>query len=79
MVVVSKFESRRSGIVWVCDIASSSKYLNNNQSAEALEIFLQRFLFLSTNLVEAVWGNIHKVGRGWLPCLVRDTAAPGRG
>ena len=68
MVVVSKFESRRSrGIVWVCDIASSSKYLNNNQSAEALEIFLQRFLFLSMIFVEAAGGTFIKwTGDGFL-------------
>jgi class 3 adenylate cyclase len=68
MVVVSKFESRRArGIVWVCDIASSSKHLNNNQSAEALEIFLQRFLFLSMIFVEAAGGTFIKwTGDGFL-------------
>jgi len=68
MAVVHKFEGRRSrGIVWVCDIASSSKYLNNDQSAEALEQFLQRFLFLSMIFVEAAGGTFIKwTGDGFL-------------
>lgn len=68
MPVVSKLESRRSrGIVWVCDIASSSKYLNSNESAEALETFLQRFLFLSMIFVEAAGGAFIKwTGDGFL-------------
>jgi class 3 adenylate cyclase len=68
MAVVSKFAGRRSrGIVWVCDIASSSKYLNNNESAEALETFLQRFLFMSIIFVEAAGGRFIKwTGDGFL-------------
>ncbi len=61
MAVVRKFGGRRSrGIVWVCDIASSSKYLNNNDSAAALEMFLQRFLFISLIFVEASGGTFVK-------------------
>jgi class 3 adenylate cyclase len=68
MAVVSKLEGRRSrGIVWVCDLQSSSKYLNNNESAEALEKFLQRFLFLSIVFVEAAGGRFIKwTGDGFL-------------
>ena len=68
MAVVHKFEARRSrGIVWVCDIESSSKYLNSNESAEALELFLQRFLFLSLIFVEAAGGGFIKwTGDGFL-------------
>jgi class 3 adenylate cyclase len=68
MAVVSKFEGHRSrGIVWVCDIASSSKYLNNNQSAEALETFLQRLLYMSIIFVEAAGGKFVKwTGDGFL-------------
>lgn len=68
MAVISKFAGRRSrGIVWVCDIASSSKYLNRNDSAESLETFLQRFLFLSIVFVEAAGGTFIKwTGDGFL-------------
>jgi class 3 adenylate cyclase len=68
MAVVDKFEGRRSrGIVWVCDIASSSKYLNDNESVTALETFLQRFLFLSLIFVEASGGVFVKwTGDGFL-------------
>src|SRR6266568_880871 len=71
MAVVHKFEARRSrGIVWVCDIESSSKYLNSNESAEALELFLQRFLFLSLIFVEAAGGGFIKwMGDGFLAGL----------
>jgi class 3 adenylate cyclase len=68
MAVVSELVGRRSrGIVWVCDIQSSSKYLNNDESAEALEKFLQRFLFLSIIFVEAAGGKFVKwTGDGFL-------------
>lgn len=68
MAVISKFTGRRSrGVVWVFDIANSSKYLNSDDSAEALEIFLQRFLFLSIIFVEAAGGTFIKwTGDGFL-------------
>lgn len=68
MAVVSKLAGRRArGIVWVCDLQSSSKYLNNDESAEALEKFLQRFLFLSIVFVEAAGGKFIKwTGDGFL-------------
>ena len=68
MTVIDKFEGRRArGIVWVCDLASSSKYLNNNESAEALEKFLERFLFMSLIFVEAAGGKYIKwTGDGFL-------------
>ncbi|MFZ0137103.1 MAG: hypothetical protein WAK89_08600 [Candidatus Sulfotelmatobacter sp.] len=68
MAVIGKFAGRRSrGVVWVCDIASSSKHLNNNESADALETFLQRFLFLSIIFVEAAGGKFIKwTGDGFL-------------
>jgi len=68
MAVISKFAGRRSReVVWVCDIASSSKYLNSDDSAEALETFLQRFLFLSIIFVEAAGGTFIKwTGDGFL-------------
>jgi class 3 adenylate cyclase len=68
MAVVHKFAGRRSrGIVWVCDIAGSSKYLNSDESAGALETFLQRFLFMSLIFVEAAGGEFIKwTGDGFL-------------
>lgn len=68
MAIINKFEGRRSrGIVWVCDIESSAKYLNSNKSAEALETFLQRFLFMSLIFVEAAGGTFIKwTGDGFL-------------
>jgi hypothetical protein len=81
MTVIDKFEARRArGIVWVCDLASSSKYLNNNESAEALEKFLERFLYMSLVFVEAVGGEYIKwTGDGFLAWfetpLYRDAGA----
>src|SRR5713101_7540083 len=81
MAVVSKLVGRRSrGIVWVCDIQSSSKYLNNDESAGALEKFLQRFLFLSIIFVEAAGGKFIKwTGDGFLAWfetpLLRDAGS----
>ena len=68
MAVIHRFEGRRArGIVWVCDMENSSKYLNNNESAEALETFLQRFLFMSLIFVEAARGKFIKwTGDGFL-------------
>lgn len=68
MAVIRKFAGRRSrGVVWVCDIASSSKYLNSDDSAEALETFLQLFLFLAIIFVEAAGGTFIKwTGDGFL-------------
>lgn len=85
MTVIDKFEARRArGIVWVCDLASSSKYLNNNESAQALETFLERFLYISLVFVEAAGGEYIKwTGDGFLAWfetpLYRDAgAAAGR-
>jgi class 3 adenylate cyclase len=68
MAIVSRLEGTRSrGIVWVCDIAESSKFLNDDKSAGALEAFLQRFLFVSMVFVEAAGGKYIKwTGDGFL-------------
>ncbi len=51
---VSKFEFDRSrGIVWVCDVIQSSKYLNDDDSVNDLEQFLPRLYWVSNVLVEA--------------------------
>jgi hypothetical protein len=51
----------------VCDLANSSKYLNNDESAMALESFLQRFLYLSLLFVDSAGGEFVKwTGDGFL-------------
>ena len=51
---VSKFEfDRTRGIVWVCDVIKSSKYLNDDESVSDLEQFLPRLYWISNILVEA--------------------------
>ncbi|NGP87564.1 adenylate/guanylate cyclase domain-containing protein [Fodinibius halophilus] len=63
-----KFEfSRERGIVWVCDIANSSKYLNSNDSATSLEEFLPRLNWVGAIVVEAAGGRFIKwTGDGFL-------------
>ena len=51
---VNKFQFDRSrGIVWVCDVIKSSKYLNDDESVSDLEQFLPRLYWVSNVLVEA--------------------------
>lgn len=41
MTEFEKFEFNRSrGVIWVCDLAGSSKHLNDDQVADDLEEFL---------------------------------------
>lgn len=63
-----KFDfERKRGIVWVCDLTGSSKYLNDNSSAEKLEAFLPRLHWISTIIVEAAGGHFIKwTGDGFL-------------
>lgn len=62
--------TRSRGIVWVCDIANSSKYLNSNESADDLEEFLQRFYWTSAIVVEAAKGRFVKwTGDGFIAWL----------
>ena len=63
-----KFSFRRSrGLVWVCDLAESSKYLNENSTANELENFLPRLHWLSRVVVEAAGGTFLKwTGDGFL-------------
>lgn len=61
-----KFQRTR-GIVWVCDIEQSSKHLNSDASADALEKFLPRLHWVSTLAVHAVDGEFCKwTGDGFL-------------
>ena len=55
------FDFQRSkGIVWVCDMARSSSYLNDNAFVDLLEIFLPRLLFISRGVVAAADGRFIK-------------------
>jgi len=59
--------SRGRGIVWLCDVADSSKHLNTNEGANLLEEFLPRFYWTSSILVEAAGGKYLKwTGDGFL-------------
>jgi class 3 adenylate cyclase len=68
MMTQIDFQFRRSrGIVWVCDIVSSSSYLNDNETADDLEEFLPRFHWFSNAIVTAAGGRFIKwVGDGFL-------------
>lgn len=56
-----KFDFERSrGIVWVCDIANSSHFLNDNTSASDLEELLPRLFWLASGLIEAAGGRFVK-------------------
>lgn len=58
---------RGRGVVWVCDIQNSSKYLNDNASAEAIEEFLPRLQWLGRVVVRIAGGDFVKwTGDGFL-------------
>lgn len=58
---------RSRGIVWVCDIAGSSRALNDNESASAVEEFLPRLYWAARAIVEAAGGVFIKwTGDGFL-------------
>ena len=61
-----RFERQR-GVVWVCDFAGSSQYLNNDLTADALEEFLPRLHWVSRMAVNAAGGKFVKwTGDGFL-------------
>src|ERR1700738_3679858 len=66
--IAPRYDSRRSrGLVWVCDVAGSSRLLNRNDSASAVEEFLQRLLYLSLLTVNSGGGLFVKwTGDGFL-------------
>ena len=58
---------RGRGIVWVCDIESSSKYLNDNESVQAIEQYLPRLHWLGRISVGSAGGHFIKwTGDGFL-------------
>lgn len=68
MARAEKFEFDRSrGVVWVCDLASSSKYLNDDHAVDALEQFLPRLHWTASSAVAAARGEFIKwTGDGFL-------------
>jgi class 3 adenylate cyclase len=68
MAEFERFEFDRSrGVVWVCDIANSSKYLNDNKTVDDLESFIPRLYWTSAMIVEAAGGRFIKwTGDGFL-------------
>ena len=68
---------RARGVVWVCDIQNSSKYLNDNESAAAIEEFLPRLHWLGKAAVGTAGGQFIKwTGDGflaWFPVELHRT------
>ena len=64
----TRFEFERGrGVVWVCDIQSSSKHLNENESADAVEEFFPRLHWMERMAVDAAGGRFLKwTGDGFL-------------
>jgi class 3 adenylate cyclase len=58
---------RTRGIVWVCDLAKSSSYLNDNSSVDDIENFIPRLYYVSKLIVESYGGKFIKwTGDGFL-------------
>ena len=58
---------RGRGVVWVCDIENSSKFLNDNKSVQAIEDYLPRLHWLGRVAVSAAEGHFIKwTGDGFL-------------
>ena len=59
--------TRGRGLVWVCDIEGSSKFLNDNDTAAAIEEFLPRFHWIARIVVQEAQGQFIKwTGDGFL-------------
>ena len=58
---------RQRGVVWVCDIEKSSRFLNDNKSVEAIEEYLPRLHWLAKVSANAADGKFVKwTGDGFL-------------
>jgi class 3 adenylate cyclase len=58
---------RSRGLVWVCDLANSTRALNDDASVDALEEFIPRLYWTSMQAVEAIGGLFVKwAGDGFL-------------
>lgn len=59
--------NRARGVVWVCDLVGSSKFLNDNRTADSLEQFIPRLYWIASIAVEAAGGKFIKwTGDGFL-------------
>ena len=59
--------ARQRGVVWVCDIEKSSRYLNDTESVQAIEEYLPRLHWLAKVAVSAADGHFVKwTGDGFL-------------
>lgn len=77
----TSFTFRRGrGVVWVCDIHNSSKFLNKNESVEAMEEYFQRLHWLGRVAVNAAGGQFVKwTGDGflgWFPTELHRDLGP---
>jgi len=68
MSMHEKFDFERTrGIAWVCDLAGSSRYLNDDKAADVLEQFLPRLYWTASLIVDAAGGKFIKwTGDGFL-------------
>jgi len=58
---------RRRGIVWVCDVARSSAYLNSESAVAALEEYLPRLYVVANSITNAAGGEFIKwTGDGFM-------------
>ena len=62
---------RDRGVLWVCDISSSSSFINSDDLAEHIEVFLPRLHWVSSLAIQAIHGElIQWTGDGfiaWFP------------
>lgn len=59
MARAKKFKFRRArGVVWVCDLAQSTMYLNDDKSVEAIEEFLPRLHWFAELVTELAGGKL---------------------
>ncbi len=65
---------RDRGVLWVCDISSSSSFINSDDLAEHIEAFLPRLHWVSSLAIQAIHGEfIQWTGDGfiaWFPLEV---------
>jgi len=78
---IPKVKSVRSrGLIWVCDVARSSLYLNSDASVDDLEQFLPRLFWLANAFVGAAGGKLVKLTgdgfMGWFETELHRSRGP---
>lgn len=58
--------ARERGVVWVCDIANSASFLNDNTTAEQIETYLPRLHWVGAQIVQGLGGKFKWTGDGFL-------------